>query len=69
MNESEACTKDNADVSSSFLYCYLNQIEVTFLCSSSSLTLLLSGFDDNPNEAYNIEPAQPLQVPSHCKCP
>jgi len=34
-----------------------------FLCSSSSFTLLLSIFDNNPNETYSIEPALPLQVP------
>ena len=34
-----------------------------FMFFSPSLTLLLSDFDDNPNETYSIEPALPLQVP------
>jgi len=38
----------------------LNQ---SYVLCSSSLTLLLSGFDDKLNETYSIEPALSLQVP------
>ena len=64
LERDEGCIESDAGVS--FILSFvvtLFQSEYCILCYSSSLTLLLSGFNDNPHETYSIKTVLPLQVP------